>query len=205
MENKKNDVLGLDEIQQYQEGRYLCAPEACASLFLFEPNRKSHMIQRLPIHCDRQQTSIYEQDQAQQADDAGRQETELVELFALNRGEGVYADTRALAKSLLYQDTPRPRWVRRENPAPDEVKSAWCRTKPVIGRMNECLEKDDKLYSLQTLLWHVKGPDSESYVDLKTVQEHITQPDGTVQIIEHQYQTFSEAAIRRGLKGTRHR
>ena len=60
VENTKSNVLHLDEIQQYQDGRYLCAPEACASLFRFEPNRKSHKVQRLPIHLDRQQTVIFD-------------------------------------------------------------------------------------------------------------------------------------------------
>ena len=197
--------MGLDEIQQYQDGRYLCAPEACAHLFRFEPNRKSHSVQRLPIHLDRQQTSIFEQDQAQQAVDAGPRQTELVAFFALNQGEGVDAEGRSLAKSLLYQDIPRffryskDRWIQRKKPAPDDVTTAWARKKPVIGRMHECPKRDDELYSLRTLLLHVKGP--ESYEDLRTVQERSMLPDGSIQVTNHVCQTFSEAAIRRGLKG----
>jgi hypothetical protein len=205
VENTKSNVLHLDEIQQYQDGRYLCAPEACASLFRFEPNRKSHKVQRLPIHLDRQQTVIFEENQAQQAVDAGPRETELTAFFALNQGEGVDGEGRVLANSLLYQDIPRyfryskDGWIQRKEPAPDNIKSAWTSQKPVIGRMHECPKKDDELYSLRTLLLHVKGP--ESFSDLKTVEEQIPQPDGSMRTVTRQCPTFSEAAILRGLKG----
>ncbi len=69
VENKKNNEITVDEIQAYQDGRYLCAPEACASLFRFEPNQKSHTVQRLLIHLDNRQRTVFEENQAQEAVD----------------------------------------------------------------------------------------------------------------------------------------
>jgi hypothetical protein len=163
------------------------------------------MVQRLPIHLDRQQTSIFEENHVQEAVDAGPRQTELTAFFALNQGEGVDAEGRRLANSLLYQDIPKyfrfsnKKWIQRKEPAPDDVISAWTKKKPVIGRMHECPKKDDELYSLRTLLLHTKGP--ESYADLKKVREQITHSDGSVEIVTRRCQTFSEAAIMRGLKG----
>ena len=93
VENKKNNEITVDEIQAYQDGRYLCAPEACASLFRFEPNRKSHTVQRLPVHLPDQQRTVFEEHQAQEAVDAGPRHTELLAYFDLNRGDGLDEET----------------------------------------------------------------------------------------------------------------
>ena len=77
-EDAKNGILGLDEIKTYQDGRYLCAPEACSTLFEFETNRKSHRVQRLPFHLNDQQNTVFEEDFVQRAVDQGARKTELL-------------------------------------------------------------------------------------------------------------------------------
>ena len=205
VENKKNSEITVDEIQAYQDGRYLCAPEACASLFRFEPNRKSHTVQRLPVHLDNQQRTVFEESQAQAAVDAGPRHTELLAYFDLNKGDGLDEDTHRLALSLLYHDIPKHFkfkkgiWVRRKTPTPDNIKSAWCKNKPVIGRMHDCSIKDEELYSLRSLLLHVKG--ARSYDDLKTVEVQTTLDDGDVVTERVLCETFLEASVRLGLRG----
>jgi hypothetical protein len=65
--------------------------------------------------------------------------------------------------------------------------------------MHDCGLRDEELYSLRTLLLHVKAP--ESYNDLLNVREQTTLPDGTVETTRHQCQTFLEACLRLGLRG----
>ena len=205
VENKKNSEITVDEIQAYQDGRYLCAPEACASLFRFEPNRKSHTVQRLPVHLDNQQRTVFEESQAQAAVDAGPKHTELLAYFDLNKGDGLDEETHQLALSLLYHDIPKHFkfkkgiWIRRKTPTPDNIKSAWCKNKPVIGRMHDCSIKDEELYSLRSLLLHVKG--ARSYDDLKTVEVQTTLDDGDVVTERVLCETFLEASVRLGLRG----
>jgi hypothetical protein len=115
-------------------------------------------------------------------------------------------ETRQLAQNLLYHDIPRffrfnkGHWIKRKKPAPDNVISAWCKNKPIIGRMHDCNIKDEELYSLRTLLLHVKG--AESYADLRNVRLHTTLPDGSVVIEQTQCHSFLEACVRLGLRGT---
>ncbi len=163
------------------------------------------IVQRLPVHLDMQQSSVFEESQAQAAADAGPKHTELLAYFDLNRGEGVNDDTCRLAQSLLYHDIPRyfrlnsGKWIRRKKQAPDDDKSVWCRKKPVIGRMQDVNIKDEEQYSLRTLLLQVKG--AESYSDLKTVELRSTRDDGT-EVVEHrQCDSFLEACVCLGLRG----
>ena len=196
--------MGLDEIKSYQDGRYLCAPEACSTLFGFETNRKSHRVQRLPIHLNDQQNTVFEEDFVQQAVDRGARSTELLAFFDLNNGVEIDAAGQQLAQTLLYQDIPKyfkfqkGKWNQRKRPAPEEVKTAFTTSKPVIGRMHGAPMKDAELYSLRSLLLHVKGP--RSYEHLRTVNVRTTLDDGTIQEEQKVCETFMEAAILLGLR-----
>ena len=196
--------MGLDEIKSYQDGRYLCAPEACSTLFGFETNRKSHRVQRLPIHLNDQQNTVFEEGFVQQAVDRGARSTELLAFFDLNNGVDIDATGQQLAQTLLYQDIPKHfkfqkgKWNQRKRPAPEEVKTAFTTSKPVIGRMHGAPMKDAELYSLRSLLLHVKGP--RSYEHLRTVNVRTTLDDGTIQEEQKVCETFMEAAILLGLR-----
>ena len=204
IQDDKKGVLQLDEIKAYQDGRYLCAPEACSTLFGFETNRKSHAVQRLPVHLKDQQSTIFEEDFVQQAVDRGPRQTELLAFFNLNSGVDVDAADQQLAQTLLYPDIPRyfkfrkGQWIKRKKPAPEEVKSAFTTSKPVIGRMHNVPMKDSELYSLRTLLLHVKGP--QSYEHLRTVNVETPLLDGTFQMESRRCETFLEAAVLLGLR-----
>ena len=203
VENRQNGSLDLDEIKHYQDGRYLCSPEACSKMFRFETNRKSHMVQRLDVHLPNTQQTVFQEDQLDQAVLNGPQATTLTAFFDLNYGNGYDAETRQIAKSLLYHDIPQhfsfknKRWVQRKEQAPDAVTSAFTTHKPVIGRMHDGPRNNIELFALRTLLLHVKGP--ESFNDLKTVPVQTELPDGTVQLQERLCDTFLEAATNLGL------
>ena len=162
-------------------------------------------MQRLPVHLPDQQRTVFEEHLAQEAVDAGPKHTELLAYFDLNRGDGLDEETHQLALSLLYHDIPKyfrfskGVWIRRKKAAPDNVKSAWCKNKPIIGRMHDCSIKDEECYSLRTLLLHVKG--AQSYDDLKTVEFQTTLDDGSVVTERTQCATFLEASVRLGLRG----
>ena len=178
----KNGELQLDEIQSYLDARYLCAPEACASLFRFETNRKSHSVQRLPVHLENQQNTVFEENNAEQAVLDGPRPTELTAYFDLNAGVNVTAEARDLANTLLYHDIPQhfifknKQWVKRKRPVSEKIKSAWTRNKPIIGRIHNVSQKDAELYALRLLLLHVKG--AKSYRALRTVDVHTLNEDG---------------------------
>jgi hypothetical protein len=203
VENRQAGTIDLDEIKAYQDGRYLCAPEACARMFCFETNRKSHSVQRLDIHLPNEQQTVFEEEQAEQAVQNGPCNTALTAFFDLNRGDGYDQETKQLAKTLLYHDIPqhfslkKKRWVRRKKPAPDVVTTAFTSKKPVIGRIHESPKNNAELFALRTLLLHVRGP--ESFNELKTVQIQVEQEDGTTQLQTRQCDTFLEAATHRGL------
>ena len=203
VENKRNGSVDLDEIKHYQDGRYLCSPEACSRMFRFETNRKSHRVQRLDVHLPNTQNTVFQEGQEQQAVQNGPQATTLSAFFALNYGEGYDAETRLLAKTLLYHDIPQhfsfknKRWVKRKEQAPDVVTSAFTTNKPVIGRMHDNPRSNVELYALRTLLLHVKGP--ESFNHLKTVPVQTELPDGSIELQTRQCDTFLEAATHLGL------
>ena len=56
-ENQQN-VSDHDEIKQYLDTRYVCAPEACQRIFGFPMNNMSHAIYRLAVHLEGEQNCI---------------------------------------------------------------------------------------------------------------------------------------------------
>ena len=87
----------------------------------------------------------------QQAVDRGAWKTELLAFFDLNSGVEVDVADQQLAQTLLYQDIPKyfkfqkGKWIKRKRPAPEEVKSRFTTSKPIIGRMHNAPMKDAKL------------------------------------------------------------
>ncbi len=155
--------MTLDEIQVYQDGRYLCAPEVCSTLFGFETNRKSHRVKRLPVHLKDEQSMVFEENSVQQAVARGPRQTELLAFFDLNRGVDVVPAVQQLAQTLKYSEIPKyfkfqkGSWIKSKHAVPDEVKTAYTTSKPVIGRMHNVPMKDAELYSLRSLLLQCQG------------------------------------------------
>ena len=200
---RNKDVVDLDEVKSFMDARYLCAPEASSRMLQFDTHRKSHYIHRLPVHLENEQHTVFEEGHLEAAVAAGPRETGLTAFFDLNAGVGVTPEDASLARTLLYHDIPqhfryeKGCWKRRKHAVPTTVDKAWGSSKPIIGRMHNMPVREIEKYALRILLLHIKGP--TCFEDLRKVQELVTNDDGTEQENEVVYETFKEAAIRRGL------
>lgn len=176
----------IDEIQQYLEGRYIAAQEACWRLFGFETHGISHVVMRLPVHLPGQQNVVFNSD-GDIAEAVSRNEkTMLTEFFAANRKireeiERSGRDPRHPnhTRLLTYPEFPlrhawvkqRKEWVPRKN------------ARKVIARATMVPPTTDLFY-LRMLLNHVVAP--VSFEDVRTVRGEV-------------HPTFKSAAIARGL------
>ena len=49
----------VDEITEYLDTRYVTAPEACWRLFEYPMHEKSHVVERLPVHLEKEQQVVF--------------------------------------------------------------------------------------------------------------------------------------------------
>lgn len=169
----------IDEIEQYLEGRYIAAQEACWRLFGFETHGISHVVMRLPVHLPGEQNVVFNADGDIEEAIRRNEKSMLTEFFALNRFIREHAGEEDGHRLLTYQDfpvyykwvKPRKEWVLRQN--------SW----KVIARTTMVPPTTDLFY-LRMLLNHVVAP--ISFQDVRTVRGQ-------------EYPTFKAAAIARGL------
>ncbi|KAL0282485.1 UNVERIFIED_CONTAM: hypothetical protein Sangu_2948100 [Sesamum angustifolium] len=164
-----------DEISQYVDGRWICAPEALWRIFKFSMSRIYPSVVRLQIHLpNMQQVQFYSH---QSISDVLANErnsrtmlTEFFKIYIEEQEQNMY----------LYKDFPKYyRWL------PSERK--WLKrstTQKVIGRVYAVAPSEGERFYLRLLLNHVTGP--KSFDDLLTV-------DGV------HYLTFKQAAEKHGL------
>ncbi|KAK9733811.1 hypothetical protein RND81_04G093900 [Saponaria officinalis] len=161
----------IDEIDQYQSGRWVSPCEAAWRIFGFDLFEIHPPVMLLPIHLKNMQTlqlRPYEQLDLVVANER-RSRTPLTEFFKINASQNV--------RRLLYGEfTKHYRW--------DTSQKAWFKKKNkliVIGRLAFVAPAEGERYFLRLLLLHVRGP--ESFEHLLTVEGH-------------RCGTFQEAAIR---------
>ena len=143
----------VDEIKNYQDGRYVSASEACWRIFRFEISCMSHTICRLPVHLPNQQYVAFGSNENLQSVMERNTATKLTSFFAVCAQEQE-------AKELTYRDFPKyyawnsslKSWKRRERD---------CKT---IGRMYVASIRDTERFYLRMLLNYVKGPTSYEYL-----------------------------------------
>ena len=77
----------IDEIQEYQDMRYIGSPEACWKLFSFPIFDRYPAVYALRIHMPDEQTILYQEGQERQAisGDENSRKTELTEFFTYNQ------------------------------------------------------------------------------------------------------------------------
>ncbi|XP_075654860.1 uncharacterized protein LOC142625034 [Castanea sativa] len=162
-----------DEVQQYIDARWVCAPEACWKIFSFPMYRMYPAIFRLQIHLpDRQQVRFRSHEPIANVLERSKK-TMLTEFFYMNM---IDHD----ARNYVYREFP-------EHYCWDYKNNIWTRRrshKKVVGRIYTVSPFDGEKFNLRVLLNHVKGP--TGFDDLLTVNG-IT------------YQTFKQAAEQRGL------
>ncbi|KAL0345938.1 UNVERIFIED_CONTAM: hypothetical protein Sradi_4425100 [Sesamum radiatum] len=164
-----------DEINQYVDGRWICAPEALWRIFKFSMSRIYPSVIRLQIHLpNRQQVQFYSyQSISDVLADERNSRTMLTEFFK------IYSEGQEPNK-YLYKDFPNYyRWF--------SSQRIWVKrrtTQKVIGRVYAVSPNEGERFYLRVMPNHIKGP--KSFDDLLTV-------DGV------HYLTFKQAAEKRGL------
>ncbi|XP_073151982.1 uncharacterized protein [Henckelia pumila] len=164
-----------DEIQQFVDGRWICAPEALWRNFFFEFSRMYPSVFRLQIHLPNQQLIRFSSHQhvSDVIEDDDNSKTMLTEFFTMN------CDS-SFTEKYLYQKFPQHyRWVQSQK----KLVSRRGRNK-VVGRIYIVSPSEGERFYERILLNNVRGP--RNFEELKTV-------NGVT------YPTFKEAAEYRGL------
>nr|CDJ95688.1 Protein of unknown function DUF889 domain containing protein [Haemonchus contortus] len=177
----------VDEIDEFVNARYVCAPEAVHRLLGFDLQSKSHTVCRLQVHLPDYQNVTFQGGREEEAvRRAADKDTMLTAFFKLNEehellyGEGGVPEGEKDARTLFYVQVP-------EFFSFDQQARKWkarLRQNRQIGRMYTANPLDVERYSLRILLLNRRGP--KSFSDLRTV-------DGVV------HETFKEAAKALGL------
>ncbi|KAL3834092.1 hypothetical protein ACJIZ3_008828 [Penstemon smallii] len=165
-----------DEIQEYQDGRYICAPEAFWRVFGFPMSEMYPPVIVLPVHLPNHQPLRFGMQRSlqQSVDNPLSSQTMLTEFFVMNS-----SNSEAKNFNLLYKNFP-------EYFVWESVKHKWKvrQKKTVVGRLCTVSPVEGERYFERLLLNNVRCP--TSFDDLLTV-------------CGIKYDTFREAAVRRGL------
>nr|XP_049464898.1 uncharacterized protein LOC125907323 [Anopheles coluzzii] len=147
------DTQSCDEIQQYQDARYISASQAMWVIFGFEMQAKTVTVVQLPIHLEHQHRITFQPNENLAANDPGARNLTYQEVPTYYRFDKP-------THRLPWYDGPGMQWVPRIR--------EFC---IVVGRMVYCSMSQMERYCLRLLLCYRKGP--TSFEDLRTV-------DGTV-------------------------
>ena len=157
----ERETGSVDEVENFQNGRYLGAGESAWKIFGFQLHNKSHTIEKLPCHLENEQLLTFSEDsKAEELVSDGPPVTKLTAYFLLNQEDHD-------ANVVLYPDIPKyyvwedksKKWKKRQRGGSKVIGRI-----PSIGINATQLER----YCLRLLLFKVPG--SKSYDDLKTVE-----------------------------------
>lgn len=148
---QENDgTYNWDEVETYKNNRYIAAPEAMWRLKKFDMSKRSHSIERLPVHLPSQQTVVFEEGSEEKAlRDAQNRGTKLTKFFDLNA-------TDAEAKEYSYNEIPY-HYVWNKNKWKKRVRGG----DKILSRIYAVSPKDIERFSLKLLLLHIKGADQK--------------------------------------------
>nr|GEU70813.1 DNA helicase [Tanacetum cinerariifolium] len=138
----------MDEIQNYVEGRFICAREAYWRILKFDIHRREPAVQILAVHLeDMQRVTFRDQDKLKSVIDLPRKKsTTLTEWFAFNEANEVGRHLSYLEfPSEFVWDSYRKSWSPRKNNKPSIRRLAYMH--PTLG----------ELFFLRMLLCHQKG------------------------------------------------
>ncbi|KAL3839225.1 hypothetical protein ACJIZ3_023816 [Penstemon smallii] len=165
-----------NEIQEYQHGRWICAPEALWRIYAFPMSEMSPPVIVLPVHLPNHQPMRFglEKTLQQVISDPFSGKTMLTEFFFMN-----VSNSEAKCLNLLYKEFP-------EYFVWEQSKRKWKFRKKqvVVGRLCTVNPFEGERYFERLFLSNVRCP--TSFEALTTV--------GGIK-----YATFREAAVRKGL------
>ncbi|XP_074293400.1 uncharacterized protein LOC141620425 [Silene latifolia] len=171
---REKDPKPIDEIEQYQSGRWVSPCEAMWRIYGFDLFETQPPVMVLPVHLQNMQSlQLHPEENLERVvANEKRARTPLTEFFKEN--------SKPHAEQLLYRDfTKKYRW--------DKGEKKWFKRRTklvVIGRLVFVTPSEGERYFLRLLLLHVRGP--KSFKDLLNVNGF-------------ECKTFQEAALRRHL------
>jgi hypothetical protein len=179
MSIQQEEVMPVDEIQDYLDGRYVSASEACWRIFGFDMHGNFPSVERLPVHIEDGQNINYNPARETAAEVISRPDIDTTKLTVFFEACVQFPD---LAAGLLYPDCPskfvwkgkEKRWVPRQRGY-------------TIGRVLFCPPSAGEQYYLRMLLYTVPAPTSWNYLRMF---------EGNL------YPTFQAACAARGLLAT---
>nr|GEX08262.1 DNA helicase [Tanacetum cinerariifolium] len=150
----------IDEIQNYHEGRFVCAHEACWRILKFDIHCREPAVQILAVHLQgMQRITFRDRDNLESIVNLpGRTSTTLTEWFTFN-------EANEDGRHLTYQDFPlefvwysdRKSWSRRRN------------SKSSIGRLVYVHPTSGELFYFRILLCHKKG--CIQFIDVQMIND----------------------------------
>ncbi|XP_027076324.1 uncharacterized protein [Coffea arabica] len=149
----------IDEINEFQSGRWVAAAEAFWRIYRFSLNEMTPSVYTLQLHLPGQQMISFHKntDLADLLDRAAFKKTMLTQFFRMNR-----TNKAAQKLNCLYREFPEYFvWK------PEKKKWSQRKRKKVIGRMVTVSPIEGERYYLRLLLSHVRSP--KSFKDLLTI------------------------------------
>ena len=146
----------MNEIDNYQRGRYVSTNEAIWRFFSFKLHDRYPSVVRLSVHLENMQQVYFNRENLKDKI-ANPANTTLMAFFKLCREDD-------FARNLLYVDVPKyykwdtsKKWVRRKQGEPVEN---WpnVRKANVIGRVYTVHINNFECFCLRLLLFHIRGP-----------------------------------------------
>lgn len=175
--------IRIDEIDQFQMGRYISSNEAVWRILGFSIHERYPTVQHLSVHLENGQRVYFTEQNAQQRAEQPRNTT-LTAFFRL-------CETDEFARMLLYHEVPRYyTWnasrneFQRRKQGAAVPGQAGIRASDALGRVYTVHPNNAECFFLRMLLHEVRGP--TSFQAIKTV-------DGEV------CETYREACFRLGL------
>lgn len=166
----QNDPAPIDEIHQYQTGRYISSNEAIWRILGFEIHERHPTVLHLAVHLENGQRVYFTPENAEQRA-VNPPKTTLTEFFSLCRSD-------SFAKTLLYSEVAKyytwnktaKKFERRKQGIRVEGHTNLFAS-DALGRLYTVHPNNFECYYLRMLLINVRGPTSFQY--LRTVDGQI--------------------------------
>uniref|UniRef100_A0A803PDK8 ATP-dependent DNA helicase n=1 Tax=Cannabis sativa TaxID=3483 RepID=A0A803PDK8_CANSA len=169
-----DNATTINEIDTFQAGRWISAPEAMWRIYMFVMNEIHPTVYSLPLHLENKQLITFDSrnDLSNIVSSDFFARSMLIDFFRIN-------SVNSFARTLFYREFP-------EHFVWDSNSKIWTPRKRgnVIGRIVSTSPMEGERYYLRVLLNHIKGP--RSFDELKTINSIIVK-------------TFREAAYLHGL------
>ncbi|XP_048502683.2 uncharacterized protein LOC104896527 [Beta vulgaris subsp. vulgaris] len=158
------EVKNGDEIAQYVDARWICAPEAFWKIYKFPLTRMYPSVDRLQVHLPNMHQVRFEENCliSDVLEDPRNSRTMLTQFFKIN-------EIDPGARRFLYREFPEHyRWIKSR--CEWQIRRS---NQRVIGRLYVASPLEGERFYMRLLLNHVRGP--QSFEHLRTVNG-VTQP-----------------------------